>query len=858
MNIFFWRKNKKQPNDEALDFLTIPSEEVKNRKKLKLDEPVESPDVPFSEQEKMAEIEGKYLQLQPKGKKGVRKKILQIGFLILVCTMSIVLLATIDFDGEKLSLTQLMLNANNNGWWVFLAFFSFVLLITIDAFRISYITKLTTGRFRPVVATKVSLLGRYYDNITPLATGGQPFQIYYLAKKDIPAGVASAIPLIRYFVLMIAMFIFSIALVAFNSWVLLGIDPAAATSIHVLAYIGITFNIALPFIFLTISLWPKFGKKFISLILKLLRKLKLIKDYQKSYYKTLKTVNEYRNSLKLMIKKKFHLLALIIISVGEFFLLGSIPYFLCVGFGGIDPGTDSWLSIVTLYAFVMNASAILPTPGNAGGAELSFALVFAGVNGISSGSIFWIVLFWRIITYYSYILVGLIIVFIDFFRNLFKEKIIQRNKLTTTKEMVISGLNSWDSAQRRATTTVLKNIEKSDRWFAPKTRERDIKLFLKTSYSSGPYSPTALAYKCYENGSKIVGICDSETLSGAKEFYETCRTLGMGCSIGVQVKTVLIKPKLNRRINNMYQPDIANLAIIGIPYEKIDYVNNFLAKHRGYRSDRVQRITDLINRQYKKIGVSIDFKRDVLPISNEKEGGTVTEMHVILALCNQLVLRYGKGQNLVDVLRVQMDITIPEKSRKLLITSSDENSFVYDLQNILRNEIRRFYIEADKECCSISDLRKIAEECQAILTYEYMGDIEQTVFGEVRAEAYEDDILDYLLKELKKLGVTAVTVSPSRHTFEQIERIKALGKELELLVIINETIYTRRQEIKYAELEKEQNLQIIENSYAVCGNERAILNQIGGFFSVNAVSKYPDINVRAAVFSELGKASPQE
>ena len=52
------------------------------------------------------------------------------------------------------------------------------------------------GRWMPMTALKTAILGKYYDFITPLGSGGQPFQIVYLStQKKIPIGPATSIPL---------------------------------------------------------------------------------------------------------------------------------------------------------------------------------------------------------------------------------------------------------------------------------------------------------------------------------------------------------------------------------------------------------------------------------------------------------------------------------------------------------------------------------------------------------------------------------------------------------------------------------------------------------------------------------------
>jgi len=55
-----------------------------------------------------------------------------------------------------------------------------------------------TGKWRPWFSIKLGVVGRYYDLITPLGSGGQPFEIYYLKKDGYSGETSTAIPLAKY------------------------------------------------------------------------------------------------------------------------------------------------------------------------------------------------------------------------------------------------------------------------------------------------------------------------------------------------------------------------------------------------------------------------------------------------------------------------------------------------------------------------------------------------------------------------------------------------------------------------------------------------------------------------------------
>ncbi len=76
------------------------------------------------------------------------------------------------------------------------------------------ILKTTTGKCHFRAGMKVAFIGKFYDNVTPFATGGQPMQIYYLNKKGLTGGTSSAVIMIKYFAWMFCWIIISLSFMA--------------------------------------------------------------------------------------------------------------------------------------------------------------------------------------------------------------------------------------------------------------------------------------------------------------------------------------------------------------------------------------------------------------------------------------------------------------------------------------------------------------------------------------------------------------------------------------------------------------------------------------------------------------------
>lgn len=842
-------KFRSKRREEAIEYLNIPSwseaekDKIDFRSKKKFDV-----GVPSSEKERLTEIEEKVETVLPKNKKGKRRKILQIASLVFFSLVSVIILSFID-DSGAVPITEIDISFSA----ILMVFLMLGVVIVFDTLKYIYLMWVTTKKFRPFTSFKVGIVGRYYDNITPLATGGQPFQMYYLVKRDVPVGVASSIPLLRFFLGQIAVMLIALAIMLFAqlSGDVAGVlDPTTLTVTKSAAYVGLGVMSLVPLFIMFLTLMPKFGKKVTGGVLKLGSKLKLVKNYDNAYNKIIKHVDEFQTSMRYVSSKAGHIVIIMLLTAVEYMAFLSIPYFICIAFGQ-SHSWELYLSILALNVYVTYAVSLMPTPGTSGAAEAVFLLLF---RALFSQGAFWAMLIWRFMTYYIFIIIGLVVMFYDFIKQTTKEKFIERRKYFNIREKLVPRLNSTSPTERLANLTVLKQIEKEDKFFVPQPRENDIKIALKTEFSSMPFKPAYLAYKLHEAGCVIAGIADQDTLAGAKEFYEACEILDIKCILGVEVKTYISRnKKRDIRINNPHQKDVINLYMTCIPYENVQKVDDWLKKYRERRNERNKKMLDIINKKYKYYGISLKFEEDVVPVSRYSDGGTITEWHLLYALAQKMIERFGRGQILLRFLTKELNFTLTEKMKQYLLDVSDSH-YIYDLINILKTEIKYFYIDAVDECCSILEFIKMAKDTGSIVAYPYIGDIIHYVMGEYRVEKFEDSFLEELLAELKEIGVNAVTFEPSRLTDEQTANIMKLCDKYELMKLSGETIYSVRQSFKNHTLEDEKFQSLQNTAWALAGNTKSLeLGKDGGLFSPSTIAKYPQLSTRIMIYSTLGK-----
>ena len=806
-----------------------------------------------SETQLLLDIEQKVEAVQPRDVRGKRRKYLQAAMVLVLGVISLVILMQVGApgEGERLSASEIFSRAK-------VGYFGTALLLVaamylLDALKFSYIMRLALKKFRPLLSFKLGVLGRYYDNITPLSSGGEPYQMYYLAKHDTPIGASASIPLIKYFVQMFVWLLTSLVLFSVNSSALNSVAGGRPVqiSISVAAYVGLALNSILPLTLVALTVLPKTGGRIVSFVLRAGVRLKLVKDYEKQLAKAYKLVEEFKSSMKYISSRIFHIFMIALVCLAELLAMLSVPYFLCLALGGVPPSAGLWLDIITLYLYQFFSVSFIPIPGTAGVAETMFTFAFSGI-AMAGGVLFWVVLLWRVLTYYSSILLGILTVAYDFIKNSYKSKVIERKRLSSMREKLAANLALPDVRERMANLRVLKSVELEDRFFAPKPRPGDIKARLKSTYSSGSQPPALLAYRCYLAGSRIAGIADTATLAGAREFHDSCTILGLLPLAGAEISVKPPKPlRRGVKINNPFQAEIMTLSLFAIPPAGFEVAERELAALREKRNVRLRASSEKLNEWLAYYGIALDFDADVLPISRQSEGGAVTEQHIAAALANRLVELLGRGGQLLgfltDELAIPLSVRMEKRLRDVLA-----HDYMADVASALTSTVRAHTLPADGECMTMADAASLARRTGAILVYPYLGDLEQMLLGEVRVEKFEDSFLDNLLFELSQAGVNAVSYNPRRITEHQQQRLRRLCGEYELMELCEGTIYPRQSQIQEPELTMPEHQPLLDGIYAAVGNARSASPK-DAMFSASTDERISILADKIAVYSARGR-----
>ena len=244
-----------------------------------------------------------------------------------------------------------------------------------------------------------TMIGQFFNCITPFSSGGQPMQAWYLVKKGVSLSFASCSLLIKFIVYQFVLSIYSALtlLLCFKSL------AGRLSCIGWLSFVGFGVNLLVITGLLCLGFLRRPTEKVLYGSVSLLKKVKLISEQAASkakerIQKELMEFYEGFAQIRQDIGGILAMSALTAVQLTAFFL---IP--LCI-FYAFGLGKADVLLMICAGAFVLNFTSFIPLPGAAAGAEIGFHTIFSIFFPTHILSV--AILFWRLLTFYLPICVG--------------------------------------------------------------------------------------------------------------------------------------------------------------------------------------------------------------------------------------------------------------------------------------------------------------------------------------------------------------------------------------------------------------------------------------------------------------------
>lgn len=282
--------------------------------------------------------------------------------------------------------------------WLIIGFCCMLSDLVLDTFLIYLFTKSISSTYTMGRAFKVCMVGHLYSAITPFQSGGQPMQIYVMTKQKIDAGNATSTLVQKFFVYQTGITIYSLFALIFQY----GKEVSSQNPV-ILGFVLFGFLVqgGCAALLLVFSFNQTVTHTLLTWALKLLTKLHLVKDYDKTMNTWLVQIDAFHESNQQLYKDKKLLVRTYLLTFLQLTALFAVSF--CI-YRAFDFHSTSPVSMIFTQAFITMVSSLVPLPGAAGASEGTFLLFMAPYftpQTIKSAD-----LLWRIISYYAVIVVS--------------------------------------------------------------------------------------------------------------------------------------------------------------------------------------------------------------------------------------------------------------------------------------------------------------------------------------------------------------------------------------------------------------------------------------------------------------------
>jgi len=379
-----------------------------------------------------------------------------------------------------------------------------------------------------------------------------------------------------------------------------------------------------------------------------------------------------------------------------------------------------------------------------------------------------------------------------------------------------------------------------------------------TIYSFSPYTPSMAVLKAFEAGLAAVGSVDHDSVGAARETLEAGKILGIATTVGCEVRVSFAQtPFEHRKINYPECLGKAYMVFHGLPERSLDAVEAFLKPLRQVRVDRTREMTLRLSAIFVKAGLpTVDFDRDVAPITKLDQGGGVTERHLCAAAAKVLRGHAGNGKGVVTLLQDNLGFPVNPQLAKRLGDDANPHA-LYDLVGFLKTTVldQVFLQPSDSECLPVREVVAFARSVGALPSYAYLGDVGESPTADKKAEFFEDAYLEELLAALGDLGFQAVTYMPPRNSLAQLKRVQELCASHGLMEISGVDINSSRQSFHCPEVLLPEFRHLNQSTWALVAHEKLTNREASlGFFDPRNPGSALPLAQRLEAYAQVGRA----
>lgn len=281
--------------------------------------------------------------------------------------------------------------------YLILAVCCMVMYWILEAVNLHLVTKEVHQKQKFKDSLSVSMIGQYFNCITPFASGGQPIQAFYLVKFGVPLGSSLTVLLSKFIVYQAMLTVYSAVILVFRLNYVLDTSPLLMP----LVIVGFIVNSAVIAGLFMLAFFKKPTVKIAHFVVRFLGKLHIVKDVEAKLKYMDEEMDMYYKNFQFIKKRPVLILKMCFYTVIQLTVYFGISFVIYLAFG--LSGSD-FLTIISCQAFVLMISAFVPLPGALGAAEGSYVLFFKNIFG---SYVHLSTVIWRFLTFYLAIIAGM-------------------------------------------------------------------------------------------------------------------------------------------------------------------------------------------------------------------------------------------------------------------------------------------------------------------------------------------------------------------------------------------------------------------------------------------------------------------
>ena len=322
----------------------------------------------------------------------MKKRILKS---LIVLSSAIILIILIFFTNSLDELIMMFKNARL--YWIAVAFGCMVMYWVFDVLILHIITKGLLEK-QPLMDTiRVTMIGQFFNSITPLSGAGQPVQAYVMVKDGIKPGHAASIIIIKTLLHQLIIVMYSLITFALKG----SQFGARISQFYYLYVLGLALNSAFLLFYVLFIYKKEVAGKVLSVIFKLLGRLKFIKRTDSLQEKVENELMSFSEGAGILKNNASIIVRLIIFQIVQFTFYFSIPYFIHLA---VENNAVRLWDMIAAQSMIILISLLVPSPGATGGVE-GLSYLFYGLF-FTQSFIIPVILIYRILTYYASVIIG--------------------------------------------------------------------------------------------------------------------------------------------------------------------------------------------------------------------------------------------------------------------------------------------------------------------------------------------------------------------------------------------------------------------------------------------------------------------